>query len=181
MRPITGIGSDVEHDSTELVARLRAPWRKLRPIPPAELADCPCAECDDLRSVFSNVRPDRVFPEVIDAHYSSLPLFTPSAYRAYLGPYLIRGVEAPDPWRDRANDVLQFSVYSVTLREEHLERGPDAWWRERHDPMSSEQSAAIAEVITIACCRDSDLLSEAQRTWADAYWLSKAHLTRKDA
>jgi len=125
-----------------------------------------CEECDELRDTFGPLEWQRVPPEIIDANFGQLPLFTPEAFRYFLPSYILRCLDN----FDSENSVCEFVIYAVAPT------GGEDWekkrYAERISLFSSEQRAAVAAFLKHVQATEefyyhhTDAIAGMQRYWA---------------
>lgn len=122
---------------------LRAFADTVRP-PQEEIALHQCDECAALRAAFAPYMWDRVPPQVIEAHYSALPLFSPSAFAYFLPAYLLYALDhfTPD------SGPSEFTIYSLVI-EEPVNEHHAAWHRERLKPLTRSQVNTVERFLDL--------------------------------
>ncbi len=124
----------------ELRQRILAAFPKEAPPQPENLTEHSCAECDGLRDDFNGVAWWSADSSMIDDNYDVLPLFTSEAYHYYLPAFLLRALSSFEPY----NDVLQFSVYSLSPTKTPVD---DPRYRARLNLFTPDQITAVASFL----------------------------------
>ena len=105
-----------------------------------------CEECERLSADFSSIRWRDLSEELIEKHYSQLPLLSPPAFAYYIPAYLRFALH------DFNTDsrVLQFLVHSIAPRDDE---NPE-WKRERFRHFTREQIDVLQEFLQLVVEQD---------------------------
>ena len=99
--------------AAELARYITARFDVEGPFEADQISTCPCDECGSVRHEFTGWTSATLPPVVIDRNFDKLPLMSPMVFRAFLPSYMVRGVEASDDPVVGANEVLEFTTYSL--------------------------------------------------------------------
>jgi len=113
---------------------------------PTEIVTHECEECERLSVDFRSVAWHDLPEELIEKHYSQLPLLSPVAFAYYVPAYLRFAVHD----FNRDSRVLQFLVYSIAPRDDD---NPD-WKRERFRHFTREQIDVLQEFLQLVVEQD---------------------------
>jgi hypothetical protein len=122
--------------------RILQAFPKLGPPLRERLTEHRCDECDAVRDSFSRVEWWHARGSLIDSHFDNLSLFAAESFHYYLPSYLLRSLEAFDP----ENDVLQYSVYSLSPTHTPID---DPRYCEKLNLFTPEQISAVASFLKL--------------------------------
>ena len=110
----------------------------------AEIALHECSECAAVRAAFAPFTWDRIPPEIIEEHYSALPLLSPAAFAYFLPAYLLYALDhfTPDARPSES------TVYSLAPNEPESDYMAE-WHRERLRPLSAEQVEVLERFLDL--------------------------------
>ncbi len=114
--------------------------------PPAEIVTHECEDCERLSADFHSVAWRDLPEELIEKHYSQLPLLSPAAFAYYVPAYLRLALH------DFSQDsrVLQFLVYNIAPSNDE---NPE-WKRERFRHFTREQVDILQEFLQLVVEQD---------------------------
>lgn len=116
-------------------------------IPKGSVAEHKCEECSEMREVFTGKEWRTLTPEILEANYDKLPLFSHEAYHCFLPAYLIHSLEN---FRDNSNLdgdlVWEFTGYNFMY---HGKLEPNDWKLNRYQNFSKEQLYTVYEFIDL--------------------------------
>ena len=101
-----------------------------------------CCECEALRAAFAGRHWSTFDAELLEANYDQLPLLSPEGLAFYLPAYLLHALEslaAPD-------NVTDYTIWHLAPTYEEID---PAYYRARMRALTSEQFAAVAELVRL--------------------------------
>jgi hypothetical protein len=154
----------------ELVQAIRAVFPPGPRLSPSDTVAHACEECHDVSATFAERQWSDLAAGTIDAHFQSLSLLSPHAFREFLPAFMIRGLERPDEG-GTPNDVLEFTTYNL------LPDNASPWWLARVGGLTNVQAAIVVEFLDQVARRSGDYFGEPPSE-ATAYWESRGRRTK---
>ena len=126
-----------------LLERIDRVFPKSEAIESESITKHPCDECIAIRNDFAGVAWWSADPELIDAYFTSLSLFTPKAFHYYLPAYLVYSLNHFEPFEG----AVEFSIYALSLELDDPRR--NKWLTERKNLFTEEQRQVIVKFLEL--------------------------------